>query len=114
MNNIPVHKFPICIDYDTFIEELEKEKGYNTNDFSNKFGRENYDENVPYQDFWHWLLDGPFTDLSKGGVNYLDKGWLDNEGTPEFVKTILTDIFDAVKNHPAFGGDRINFYVDSW
>ena len=111
--NIPLHKFPVCIDYFKFIDELEKEKGYNTDDFSNKFGRKNYDENVPYQDFWHWMLEGPFCELQRGGVNYLSKEILDEpEELPEFVKIILTDIFEAVKDHPAFDCDIISFYVN--
>lgn len=78
MNNseIPTHTFPICIDYVKFIEKLENEKGYKTRNFANyKFDG---DETVPYLDFWHWLLHGPFQELSRGGVNYLTIDWLED------------------------------------
>jgi hypothetical protein len=72
-------------------------------------------DEIPYLDFWHWMLDGPFSELHRGGVNYLSIDWFDGEGAkdnPDFVNIILKDIFEACKNHPAFDGECINFYVD--
>lgn len=111
ISEIPTHTFPVCIDYHKFIEKLENEKGYKVRNFANcKFDRS---KNVPYLDFWHWLLDGPFQELSRGGVNYLTIDSLNNsDNNPEFVNIILKDIFDAVKDHPAFDGEVIHFYVN--
>lgn len=92
---------------------------------------------VPYQDGWHWLLDNPFSGFNRGGINYLsisylsekpdwydewfvgkygsdrENSWYEfNSETPDWMNVILNDIFEACKDHSAFDGDTISFYID--
>jgi len=72
------------------------------------------DDLIPYQDVWHWLLDNDFCELRRGGLNYLNL--LDNieeESTPEFVKTFLRAVLEEVKDHPEYyDGESVSFHVD--
>jgi len=67
----------------------------------------------PYLDFWHWLLEHDFAEMHNGSFQYLWSSSLEDPETPEWVRTILKDIFETVKGHPACDKDGINFYV-SW
>lgn len=74
--------------------------------------------NRPYQDVWHWLLDSDFCDLNRGGINSI---WLgddrfndpdEKDDMPDYVETVLRAIKEEVKDHPAFDGESVQFYVD--
>jgi hypothetical protein len=68
----------------------------------------------PYLDFWHWLLDNDFCDVQNGSYQYLSKDAFDEletDGEDDWIKQILTDIFEACEGHPAYKKDTIVFYV---
>lgn len=174
------YRFQPCIDFNPFIHELEKEKGYNYRDFAGRFNpeitnkilddisiefgitRKGWEQSskgrtkseqqafetyrsrvdvIPYLDAWHWMLENCFAELQRGGINYMSMmylknkpSWYDNwlanntptdamdweywekyntgSETPEWVNTILQDIFEACKDHPAFDGEEITFHID--
>jgi hypothetical protein len=116
MMEIPVHDFPVCIDFNPFMRLLEKQHGFNHRDYAGKFERQPNAlgdiDSIPYQDFWHWCLDGPFNGLSRGGPNFMAADYLQAPDMPDFVRTILKHIFDACEGHPARVDDGIWFYVD--
>lgn len=166
---IPVHEFPVCIDFIPFMEELEKKYGWKYRDMAGRFSKEAHleqdalklewmnangyagkwhvldsptgssmsdwpadseemklrieintkfqpiEEKIkrPYQDVWHWMLENPFAELYRGGVNYLDISfYLDDDDTPEYVRLVLRAIEGETKNHPAAGADGISFFID--
>jgi hypothetical protein len=74
-------------------------------------GQEEKDER-PYQDFWHWLLENDFSDLHRGGINFLSFESIDEECTPDFVKKILVAIQTEVMGHAAYDEGGVHFFVD--
>ena len=169
---IPVHTYPVCIDFTAFMRLLEEKHGWSYHDMAGCYSKEAQAEREasrdawleengysgkayvldkpspdssdwpkdspemalrieinnklrdveeqwsrPYQNVWHWFTGGPWSELNRGGVNYLHKDWLDypdgyGQTTPDYVLTVLKAIFDEVEDHPAFDGESITFHVD--
>lgn len=93
-------------DYHQVIHYVEEKHGFNARDYAGKFGKKDFDANVPYLDFWHWLLDHDFVDMYNGSYQYLlVKEHLEDEETPPWVKEILQKIYDE------FQEDDMEFWV---
>lgn len=68
----------------------------------------------PYQDVWHWLLDHDFCELCRGGYNtiYLHEERFEKEDIPDYVVKVLRAMYEEVKDHPAYDGKLVTFYID--
>ncbi len=103
---VPVRSEPHW-DFHQVIDYIEKKYEISVRDYAGKFSNKTYDETTPYLDFWHWLIDGPFSEINNGSYQYLDlKYELENEDTPDWVKEILQKIYDE------FQEDEMEFWVE--
>lgn len=94
-------------DYHEVIHFVEEKYGFDSRDYAGKYSSKPFDETIPYLDFWHWLIDGPFAELHNRSAKYLDlKFELEDEETPTWVKEILQKIFDE------FQEDEMEFWVE--
>ena len=64
------------LDWSDCIEYLEKKYDFNNEDYAGMFTKDKVDEEVPYLNFWHWLID--VMGISNGTTFELDKWYLDN------------------------------------
>lgn len=55
-------------DYHEMIHELEKKHNINVRNYANSFAKENVGKNLPYQDFWHWMLSNWWYDDPRRGI----------------------------------------------
>lgn len=108
---IPVRKFPVCINFSLFMKLLGKKYGWNYRDMAGRHGK-NGRADQPYQDVWHWLLDNDFSEISNGSIRSISNDCLTDAETPDYVKTVVKAIFDEVKDHPALDGDTVHFWVE--
>lgn len=53
----PEMKTEEAYDYNDCIRYIEKKYKINTRDYAGKFTSKKYDETVPYQNFWHWVVN---------------------------------------------------------
>lgn len=92
-------------DYDEVIRYLEKKYAFSSRDYKKKFSENMENE---YCDFWHWLLDNDFVDMSNPSMQslYVTKH-LEKKDNPDWVKKILQYFYDE------FGEDEMGFKV-SW
>lgn len=65
-------------------EKWKKDKGYG---------------DIPYLDYWHWLMERCFQEVSNGSDNYFNvKEIIDDAETPEWVREITQKIYDEFKD----------------
>lgn len=59
-----------------------------------------WEEIVPYLDYWHWMLDNNFDNVSNGCNQYWGvMGILESETTPKWVKEITQLVYDEFKEY---------------
>lgn len=76
----------------------------------------------PYHDVWHWLLDGPFEDLDRGGITEFaiddwiveaaDAGEDDYYYTPDYCMRVLRDMKAEAEGHPGYVNGVMYLFID--
>lgn len=77
-------------DYYEVAHYLEELHGKNFRDYANKFGKARSDDEViPYQDFWHWIMDQ--NEVSNGSWIHLPEWeyFMNNKDTEPWKKEIM-------------------------
>ena len=97
----------IAYDWDEVKKYIEKKYSCDLRDFAGKFGVHGCSEDVEYQDFWHWIIDG--NDIHNGCQFHLRFG--DLSAQPSWVQQIASYI---VAEFPEAGDDNgLDLWV-SW
>jgi hypothetical protein len=112
----PTIKIRSSWNYNEVIRYVEQKYGFNSNDYGNRFRNSlkgkptKVDKDVPYLDFWHWLLER--CQINNGvTISFYIKDWLKEEcGDDEWaikpwIKEILQYIYDE------FGEDEMEMYI---
>lgn len=97
-----------ALDYNEMITYLEHKYSFNNRDFLGRYGKEIFDGEVPYCDFWHWMLKNAFyDDISNGCYRtiYIDE--LLESHHPGWVNKILT----YIKREFASKKDSIEVFI---
>lgn len=73
----------------------------------------------PYRDGWHYFLENDFSELRRGGANYMYFVYDEESGTvlfednvPDWIQPLYQAIFNEVKDHEAFDGESVTFHID--
>jgi hypothetical protein len=105
----PTIKIRSSWDYDEVINYVEQKYGFDANDYGNRFGSTKVNEDAPYLDFWHWIIDR--CQINNGVITELPiKEWLEEKcddsdwDIKPWIKEILQYIYDE------FGEDEMNMY----
>jgi len=113
------------LDWSDCIEYLEKKHGFNNEDYAGMFTKGKVDDNVPYLNFWHWVLD---TKAISNGTTFtlgnddiecldLDDGRGDtpkDKDIPEQYRGWKEKILNYVLDEFGKGKDRECEFVVSW
>lgn len=59
----------------------------------------NWEKQVPYLDYWHYILDAQFCDVSNGCTQYWSLSPILEYDAPEWVKEITQLIYDEFKEY---------------
>jgi hypothetical protein len=70
---------------------LQEKTGRNFRDWAGKWDKEKNDD-IPYQDFWHWMLDN--YEITNGMIIDFTTDWDLEQPSESWVKEILTLIKD--------------------
>jgi len=100
------------IDYHEMVAFIEKKYSIQLRDYHKNYPKSNEDWKS-YMDFWHWMLENCFSEVSNGCFqwwNMLDI--LEDEETPDWIKEITQLFYNEFKEElDADGG--VEVYI-SW
>ena len=69
------------------------------------------EENQPYQDVWHYMIDHDFYDVSNGSMHTIYFNDLE-EDAPDYVKKFYESMHSMVKDSPAYKDGALEVWVE--
>ena len=86
------------LDYHEMVRQVEKNYKIEVRDYHKYYDSKKSDYKS-YMDFWHWMLDNCFSEISNGCFSYWNMlEILKDEETPNWIKEITQMFYNEIKD----------------
>ena len=96
-----------CYDYHECKEYLQAKYRYDERDYAGKYRDAGLTDDIPYQDFWHFVVETG--EVTNGKVFTMSERWM--EDATDWQKWILERYFSEFGEPDGSGGRHVRFHV---
>ena len=100
-----------ALDYHKCIHFLEEKYNFDSRDYAGRYKERISNQNIPYQNFWHWVVEMSEL-LGNGSYITMFDNWAEDLPEDDFRTIILNYFFQEFGEYGEDEGSILRFWVE--